>query len=55
MRVRRIDEFTFKDIEEPSVIEKIGRPLGEEVPALDEHMLGSESVDHLCRTASIGQ
>src|SRR5512146_196271 len=55
VRMRRVDELTFEDVEEPSVIKQVGRPFRKQMTALDQDVLAAEPVNHFRGAARVGQ
>src|SRR5690348_5441094 len=53
VRMRRFDEITLEHVEESTVIEQVGGPFGEQMPALDEDVLATEAMNDFGRAAGI--
>src|SRR3982750_1186706 len=51
VRVRGIDEFTFEEVKELSIVQDVRCSLGHEMPALDQYILAPQFMNHFCRLA----
>src|SRR5215471_5118109 len=55
VRVRRINKLAFEHIEEPAIVQEIGCPFRDKVPALDQDVFAAESRDHFSSAPCVGE
>ena len=55
MGMAGLDELTFQDIKEPTVVEEVSRPFAEQMASLDQDVFRPEPMDDLGGSSRVGQ